>query len=303
MKGGVFCFFGFHFLCVASALQAQIIVGHRGASFDAPENTCSSFRLAWEQGADAVESDYYLTSDNQIACIHDDTTERTAGKSLSVPRSTLAELQELDVGSWKDPRFAGERIPTLCDVLALVPKGKCVFIEIKCGPEIVPALQQTLIESRLSPSQTVIISFNKGVIRAVKQVMPERQAYWLVDFVQDKKSGAWSPTVDQLVAEAKDIGADGLDLDGNTDIVNENLVARCSQAGLSVHVWTIDDPGVAAHFQRLGVASITTNRPRVLRERLCRSPAPLGDVSRALPANGSSTDSRVGVPPGPAEVR
>lgn len=116
------------------------------------------------------------------------------------------------------------------------------------------------------------------MIRAVKQAMPERKAYWLVDFHQDKKSGKWSPTVDELLAAARSIDADGVDLNGKTEVVNADLVARCRQAGLSVHVWTIDDPELAARFQQMGVDSITTNRPGLLRERLfpshASSPAP-----------------------------
>ena len=77
------------------------IVAHRGASLDAPENTLAAFRLAWSQGADAIEGDFRLTKDGRIACLHDDTTQRTAGLDLTVADSTLAELRELDVGSWK----------------------------------------------------------------------------------------------------------------------------------------------------------------------------------------------------------
>lgn len=77
---------------------AQSIVAHRGASFDAPENTLAAFNLAWEQGADAIEGDFYLTADQQIACIHDKTTKRTAGVELKVADSTLDQLRELEYG-------------------------------------------------------------------------------------------------------------------------------------------------------------------------------------------------------------
>ena len=122
-------------LCATA--HGQEIVAHRGASFDAPENTLSAFRLAWQQKADVVEGDFYLTKDKHIVCIHDKTTKRVAPKqaTLTIAKSTLAELSALDVGSWKHPRFANERIPVLEEVLATVPKGKRIFVEIKCGPK------------------------------------------------------------------------------------------------------------------------------------------------------------------------
>ncbi len=94
-------------LLVAMPVSGQLIVGHRGASHAAPENTLAAFDLAWQEGADGAEGDFRLTRDGRIVCIHDEDTERTAGKKLVVATTTLAELQQLDVGSWKDPRYAG----------------------------------------------------------------------------------------------------------------------------------------------------------------------------------------------------
>ena len=124
-------------LCMASAF-GQEIVAHRGASADAPENTLAAFKLAWEQGADAIEGDFYLSADHEIVCIHDKDTERTApGQAVrKVSESTLDQLKQLDVGKWKGERFQGERIPTIEEVFAVIPKGKKILIEIKCGPEI-----------------------------------------------------------------------------------------------------------------------------------------------------------------------
>ncbi len=274
-----YVFLGYHFFCVAAVLNAQLIAAHRGASYDAPENTIASFTLAWEQGADAIETDFHLTSDQRIVCIHDPTTERVSGKKLTVAKATLSELQGLDIGSWKDPRFADLRLPSLSEVLALVPSNKGIYIEIKCGPEIVPLMQHALSDSQLLPSQTIFISFKQEVIHAVKQAMPERQAYWLVSFEQDEKSGQWSPTVDELIATAKKNNANGVDLNANPDIVDARLIRRCRQAGLSVHIWTVDDPERALLYQRLGVDSITTNQPGELRKVLF-PPEPASPVTR-----------------------
>ena len=120
------------------------IVAHRGASFDAPENTVAAIKLAWEQKADAAEFDVFLSKDGKIVVIHDADTKRTAGVDRKVADTTLEELRKLDVGKWKDAKFAGEKIPTLEEMLATVPAGKRVFIEVKCGPEIVPELDRVL---------------------------------------------------------------------------------------------------------------------------------------------------------------
>jgi glycerophosphoryl diester phosphodiesterase len=290
-------------LCTATVLHAQLIVAHRGASFDAPENTRASSRLAWKHGADAIEGDFYLTRDQQIVCIHDPDTERVSGKNLPVAESTLAELQALDVGSWKDQRFAGERMPSLRELLTTVPDGKRIYIEVKCGPEIVPFLQRVVSESSLLPRQTIIISFNEDVIRAAKQAMPERQAYWLVDFQKDKNSRRWSPTIEEIISAAEAINADGVDVAGKSEVVNAGFMARCRQAGLSVHVWTIDDVEIAARFQQIGVASITTNRPAKLRERLFRTPATSPAPSPLPPVERVPAGLQLGPPSSPAEAR
>lgn len=261
-------------LAAEAMAQAPLIVAHRGASHDAPENTLAAFELAWEKGADGIEGDFYLTTDGRIACIHDKTTERVTSKlsNLPVAKSTLAELQPLDVGSWKAAKFAGERVPSFEQVLATVPKEKRFFVEIKCGPEIVPALKQALQDASFPAEQTRIISFNEKVIAAAKQAIPEVEAYWLSAFHYRKKegdtTGGWHPTVEEIIARAKAVYADGVDLEANTAAITPEFVAAVRDAGLSLHVWTVNDPEKAAVLQSLGIDSITTNRPALLRERL-----------------------------------
>jgi glycerophosphoryl diester phosphodiesterase len=251
-------------------VQAQLIVAHRGASEDAPENTLSAFELAWKQGADAIEGDFYLTSDGHIVTIHDDDTKRTAGVERKVAKSTLRQLRQLDVGTWKSPKFKGERIPTIQEVLATVPRNKAILIEIKCGPEIVPKLKQVLDASTLKPDQTIVIAFDESVVKAVKEQIPDIKAYWLTGYKQDKETGAWSPTLGEVLAALKRTGADGVDTKAEKAVVNARFIRAIRQSGYEVHTWTIDDPKEARHFQELGVDSITTNVPGALRKVLSR---------------------------------
>jgi glycerophosphoryl diester phosphodiesterase len=152
------------------------LIAHRGASEDAPENTLAAFRLAWRQGADGIEADFLLSRDGEVVCIHDRTTKRTANKTLTVADSTLAELRTLDFGAWKSPDFKGEKIPTLAEVLDEIPPGKWFFLEIKDSPEIVVPIAAILSRKRHDREKLVLISFDKSVVKACRETMPEYKA-------------------------------------------------------------------------------------------------------------------------------
>lgn len=260
--------------CAATA-DAQLIVAHRGASHDAPENTLAAFRLAWEQNADAIEGDFYVTKDQQIVCIHDNTTKRVSPKQpeLTIAESTLAQLQTLDVGSWKHQRFADERIPTLMDVLATVPEGKQIFVEIKCGPGILPLLQKQIESSGLKPEQIVIICFDKNVITQARSQMPQYNANWLTGYKQDTNSSPWKPTREEVVATLKRTGATGLGTNGNLEVIDQAFVDAIRNSGLQFHVWTVNDVTTARKFAEFGVHSITTDRPGFIRNSIQRQAA------------------------------
>ena len=254
--------------CLMSApdLKAVEIIGHRGASHDAPENTLASFQLAWEQKADADELDIYLTKDGQVIVIHDDNTKRTTGVDKCVVEQSLAELRSQDAGSFKGPQWKGEKLPTLAEVLATIPDHKRLFIEIKCGPEVLPALEQVLTASGKKPEQLVIIGFGHETMRQAKQRFPQLQVYWLASLKKDKKTGS-TPSIDELIAKAKAIGVDGLDLEAGAQM-DAALVRKVHQAGLRLYVWTVDDAVLAASLAAAKVDGITTNRAGWLREKL-----------------------------------
>lgn len=254
-------------ILVANApLSEPVIVAHRGASYDAPENTLAAFRLAWEQGADVIEGDFYLSSDGKIVCIHDKTTKRTAGTNLSVAKTPFADLRNLDVGSWKDPRFADERIPTLEEVLAIVPDGKKILIEVKCGPEIIAPMKEVIAASKLKPEQIAVIAFDSRVIAESKRKLPHLKAFWLTSY-RKTPAGDLEPSIEQILTTLKEIKADGLDSNAHPEL-DRAFVQKLRDAKMQFHVWTVDDPGIAQKFMELGVDSITTNRPAWLRKQL-----------------------------------
>lgn len=247
-----------------------MIIAHRGASHDAPENTMAAFQLAWEEGADGVEGDFYLTANGQIVCTHDTDTKRVAGEKLVVEKSTLAQLQALDVGKWKDPKFAGERMPTLTDVLAAVPEGKMVFIECKSGEKIVDPMIEVCKQSQVPLENLVVISFHQEVIKACHERIPELKAHWLTNYKESRKGeGDWQPGADRVLKILRETGAAGLGSNAIRGHFNAEFIKFLRDGGFSeFHVWTVDDPQVARHYRDLGAWSITTNRPGWLRSQL-----------------------------------
>jgi glycerophosphoryl diester phosphodiesterase len=251
------------------APPAVAVVAHRGESADAPENTLAAFRLAWERNVSAIELDVHLTRDGRAVVSHDADTKRTTGVEKVIVESTLAELRALDAGRWKGERWAGERLPTLEDALATIPAGGRCFVEIKVGPEAVPAVRTAIRESGRKPGQFVIISFNLETVAEAKRQLPEIEAYYLASFRQDERTGAWTPSIDELIARARAARLDGLNL-AFRGPVDSAAVRRIKAAGLGIYVWTVDDADVARRMAAAGVDGITTNRAAWLRAELGR---------------------------------
>lgn len=242
---------------------ATEIVAHRGASYDAPENTLASVNLAWEQKADAVEIDVYLTKDGKIVLMHDRTPKRYGGPDTPVESMTWDELKGLDVGAWKDPKFKGITPPLLEDVVKDIPDGKRLFIEIKSGPEIVPELKRVLKAANRPAAQTAVISFNQQVIERTVKEIPEIQAYWVLS-MEDKNKNLVD--VNWVISTAKKIKTHGVDIGGKTARITPEFVKAIHDEGIPVYVWTVNDPAEAERIAAMGVLGITTDRPGLLRE-------------------------------------
>jgi glycerophosphoryl diester phosphodiesterase len=241
------------------------IIGHRGASSEAPENTLASFRLAWAENADAGELDVYLSKDDQVVVIHDASTRRVGRRNRKVADQTLSQLKQLDVGEWKGEKWAGERIPTLSEVLATIPDGKRLFIEIKCGPEVIPHLVKVLESAQKRPEQTCLIGFSYDVMQRAKQALPAIKCYWIVQLRHSRKTDRWLPSIDEIVRKTKQAGLDGVDF-GDAAALDHAYIGKIKQSGLSAYVWTVDSIEEAERLQRAGIDGITTNRPGVLKQ-------------------------------------
>lgn len=242
------------------------IVAHRGASHDAPENTLSSFKLGYKQGADADELDIYLSKDGKIVVLHDGNTARISGVTNKLETQTAAELRQLEVGQWGPWQGQGfsEKIPLLDEVLPLVPDGKRLFIEIKSSSRILPELRKTLKRGGKKPEQTVIIGFDYKIMQQAKVKFPKLKVLWLVS--SDPKTKQF-PAVEDLIQKARVANLDGLNVNSGFPI-NREFVEKVHDAGLKLYTWTVDDPEVARKEAAAGVDGITTNRPEWLREQL-----------------------------------
>ena len=245
--------------------RPPMIVAHRGASDDAPENTLAAFELAWQQDADAIEGDFRMTRDGEILCIHDAVTRRVADRSLAVADSTSTELRALDVGRWRGAEWTGVAIPSLAEVVATVPEGKMLFTEVKCGPEIVRKLVTEINGADCHYDQIRVISVAKDVIHEVKRQEPALKAVWL-SWIKEASPGRLVPTTDTILATLRQTGANGFG--SSYALTTRELVEKVIDAGYEYHVWTVDDPQSVRRFRDWGVTSVTSNAPGRIKQVL-----------------------------------
>jgi glycerophosphoryl diester phosphodiesterase len=152
------------------------VIGHRGAAGYAPENTMVSFERGIALRADAIELDIHPSSDGELVVIHDPTLERTTNGTGFVSAHTLAQLQQLDAGSWFDASFKDCRIPTLVEVLDWARGRTKVVIEIKQGPIFYSTIEELLIatlDRTQMRNDVLVISFDHHSVHKLKQLAPD----------------------------------------------------------------------------------------------------------------------------------
>jgi glycerophosphoryl diester phosphodiesterase len=234
------------------------LIAHRGESFLAPENTLAAVNLAWELGSSFVEIDVHLSADHQVMVCHDDRVSKSAGDKPVISQTHSEELRRLDVGSWKSAAYQNERVPFLEEVIATIPDQGKLIVEIKCGPEILPVLQQIVVDSP-QKDRLIFIGLGWETISAVKNRFPDHLCYW----ISDDKTG-----LSDKIRACADNGLDGIDL--YYKLIDEKIIELAHKSGLEVLCWTVDDPEEARHLIDLGVTGITTNRPAWLKSKVTR---------------------------------
>lgn len=230
------------------------VTGHRGFSGAAPENTLAAFRAAIEAGCDMIELDVHLSRDREVVVIHDDTLERTTTGRGNVADQTFAELKRWDAGAWFSPRFAGERIPALAEVLTLARNRILVNIELKKGGNFPYTMEEladlTLreVEKAGMEDQVLLSSFDPVAIDRIREKNPVLP----VALIQDKP---W------MSPEAAGRGKIYPTLNCRATVLNEDNIRRAHGEGIRIHVWTLNTPEEMARFIALGVDGIITNHP------------------------------------------
>ncbi len=242
-----------------SLVQPPLVIAHRGAAADAPENTLAAFELALEQGADGLEFDVHLSADDVPVVIHDSRLERTTSGRGRVRDFTLGPLERLDAGSWFNRRFrrrarssyAGLRIPTLAEVLDLVRRRDCrAYVEIKRGRRIYPRLEERVLEAIGEAGVrdlAMVISFHLPTLARLRQLSSSIALG--IDFTRPKRA----------LAAARMLGATAIL--PHWAFAPRRFVARAHAAGQQVLVWDLEQKVWMRSKLSDGVDGIITSHP------------------------------------------
>lgn len=254
------------------------LIAHRGESHDAPENTLPAYRTAVERGF-GFECDIYLSKDKKLFTFHDGNLTRTTGGAHTEACTaaswdeTVSKVNVGGWGKWKGSKFDPTRPALLSEVLDLARDGRWIYVEVKGNnPEWVPYIKAEFAKSRTANPQNVLfISFGDQVCAELKRQMPEYRVYWLTGCrkvdknVKDRKQWAVH-TPAEIVAKLREIGADGVDISFDPDVVDAAYVKAVKDAGFSFHVWTIDRLDRAKQAFAAGADTLTTNRAKFILE-------------------------------------
>lgn len=253
-----------------------LIIGHRGASAVAPENTLAAFQHAFVDGADGIEFDVQLALDGVAVVIHDTTLRRTGLRNGAIATLSSSELAQIDVGTWfngrhpsaAQPIYTNERIPTLAQVFELTKERSApLYVEMKCAVHECTALAaevSRLVREYSLVDSAVVESFTLAAIAAVKQVAPEIRTAALFE----PKISRPLPLARKLVEEAIRYGADEIAL--HRTLATRRVVETARSHDLKTVVWTVDNIAWVKRARDYGIHALITNKPAQMRARLSR---------------------------------
>lgn len=246
-----------------SQTHMPLVLGHRGASFDAPENTLAAFELARRQGADGIELDTTLSRDGVPVVIHDLTLDNTTNGTGPVRDLDLRALKALDAGSHFDVEFKGERIPTLDEALETAGPDMTINIELKTSSWRADGLEQAVlrvIRHHGASSQVIVSSFNPVALRRFRALAPEIPIGYL-----------YSPDEPPYLRYGwLMLGVPHQARHPYHAMIDARYMMWARRHGYRVNTWTVDDPDRIRELRDLGVHAIITNRPALALEALGR---------------------------------
>lgn len=227
-------------------------IAHRGASGHAPENTMAAFRLALEQGADAVELDLHQTADGHLVVLHDFSLKRTTGDPRPVRQVRLSEIRKLDAGLWWGKEYRGEHIPTLVEVLELIRGRIAVHIELKKGAPFYPTIEDRLIdliEQRKAHPWVTVSSFDEKALEALRHRDPKLNLGLLTRLKEPKL----------ILFLAQRLSARSIHI--STRRFSLALLRQAHAQGFLVYVYTVNRRVLMKEYMRLGLDGLFTNYP------------------------------------------
>jgi glycerophosphoryl diester phosphodiesterase len=233
-------------------------IAHRGASYDAPENTLAAFDLALRLGTDGIELDVQLSADGVPVVLHDTTLNRTTDGHGPVGGWRWTELRGLDAGSWFDSQYARQRIPSLEDVFANFGQRLLYNIELKTSSIRDQGLEKAVIaivERHGLSDHVLLASFNPWALRRARRLQPEIAVGLLISPQQRlyMRWTRWGAVMRYAARHPKHT------------LVDARYIAWAQRYGYRVNVWTVDDPDEMLRLTALGVDAIITDRPDVLK--------------------------------------
>jgi len=245
-----------------------LVVAHRGASTKAPENTIDAYRLAIEEGADAIELDVHLTADGQLAVIHDETLERTTDGSGAVAALTMEQIRGFDAGATfagGDGSFAyrerGLRVPTLPEVIEWLPAEVALVIEIKARAavdEVVRLLRQAEDVRR----RASVISFDEQAVQRSRELDPElATGLLLVPFDSFERGLVWVTEHGHTSIQP---------WDGDLGMDPMPLISQATAFGCRVGCYVVNDPERMQQLAAAGLWGFVTDVPEVARQAIPR---------------------------------
>jgi glycerophosphoryl diester phosphodiesterase len=253
--------------------MSKLLIAHRGASAYAPEHTLTAYRLAIVQDADYVEQDLAVTRDGVLICLHDDSLERTTNVEEVFPQRatidpitgrrqwlavdfTLAEIKQLDAGSWFDTKFAGERVPTWEEAVAVVGTMAGLYPELKTpslyqsrGIDMTRLFAESMQRLGLTarPAGSMVVqSFDEGPLRELSKQFPTVPRTFLIE-VRDGPRWLTREGLAEIATFATGIGPSKVLLEGEPGIVR-----MAHDASLTVTPYTFTTRGAPTPFGDVG---------------------------------------------------
>jgi glycerophosphoryl diester phosphodiesterase len=228
-----------------------MVIAHRGAAGEAPENTLASFQLGLEQGAGGIELDVHLSKNGDIIVMHDETLDRTTDGTGSIIETETSDIKRLDAGSWFGEKYKGEKVPLLEEVFELVPRSILINVEIKnsYNGKMETKLAEFLrMHKRLE--NVVISSFNHKCLRRLKEQEPKAKVGLL-----------YAANLDDHTGYAQQLGMDVYSLHPHFHLIDKEDVQKATLTGLHVYPYTVNKIEDYRTMIEFGVSGIITDYP------------------------------------------